>query len=91
MKKENITVIPETSGVSPLTFDPAVCNGCNRCVEVCQVDILAPNPEKGSQPVVLFPDECWYGGCCVDACPKPGAIKLNIPLMNRVQWKRVKE
>lgn len=90
MKKENITVIPDYTGVSPLTFDPSRCNGCNMCIEVCQVDILLPNPEKGKPPVVLYPGECWYAGCCITVCPKPGAVKLNIPLMNRVKWRRVK-
>ena len=73
--------------VSPLTFDPNLCNGCNLCVDVCQVDILIPNPEKGRPPVVLYPGECWYGGCCVDICPKPGAIRLHTPKMNLVTWK----
>jgi hypothetical protein len=36
----------------------------------------------------LYPDECWYGGCCVAHCPQPGAIRLNHPLAQRVRWKR---
>ena len=73
----------------PLVFDPETCNGCNQCVEVCQVDLLVPDREKGQPPVVLYPEECWYGGCCVAACPVPGAIRLNHPPMNRVNWKRI--
>lgn len=73
----------------PLVFDPDICNGCNQCIEVCQVDLLVPNPEKGRPPIVLYPDECWYGGCCVAVCPLPGAIRLNHPPMNRVHWKRI--
>jgi len=73
----------------PLVFDPEVCNGCNQCIEVCQVDLLAPNPIKGNPPIVLYPDECWYGGSCVAVCPLQGAIQLNHPLMNRVHWKRI--
>ena len=46
-------------------FDPAVCNGCNRCVEICRSDVLMPNPVEKLPPVVLYPDECWYCGCCV--------------------------
>lgn len=72
----------------PVIFDPDVCDGCNTCVEVCQMDMLMPNQEKGKPPLVVFPDECWYGGACVFACPKPGAIRLNFPLMWRVPWKR---
>lgn len=73
----------------PLVFDPEVCNGCNQCIEVCQVDLLVPGPEKGRPPIVLYPDECWYGGCCVAVCPLPGAVRLNHPPMNRVHWKRI--
>ena len=72
----------------PVIFDPHTCNGCNICVDVCQVDILIPNPEKGEPPIVLYPEECWYGGCCVAMCPTSGAIKLNHPLTQRVRWKR---
>src|SRR6185369_9300074 len=47
-----------------------------------------PNPVKGSPPLILHPDECWYCGPCVDDCPRPGAIRLNHPLQQRVRWKR---
>lgn len=36
-------------------------------------------------PMVAFPGECWYCGCCVMACPT-GAIALRHPLMNQVDW-----
>ena len=71
----------------PLVFDSDLCSGCNKCIEVCQVDILIPNPKKGLPPIVLFPDECWYEGCCVDVCPKSGAIKLNTPKLDIIKWK----
>ena len=85
---KKIYAIPEPAVSHPLTFDPERCNGCNQCIEVCQVDILLPNPVAGKPPIVLYPGECWYGGCCVAICPKPGAIKLNVLPMNRVHWKR---
>lgn len=72
----------------PVVIDPAVCNGCNRCVDVCQADLLIPNPEKGGPPLVLYPEECWYEGSCVEHCPRAGAIRLNHPLAQRVRWKR---
>lgn len=72
----------------PVSFDPEICNGCNQCVDVCQVDILIPNPRKGAPPIVLFPEECWYAGCCESVCPRPGAIKLHLPLAQRVRYKR---
>jgi NAD-dependent dihydropyrimidine dehydrogenase PreA subunit len=73
-----------------VAFDPAVCNGCNRCAEICRSDVLMPNPEKGKAPIVLYPDECWYCGTCVLECPRPGAIRLVHPLHTSVSviWKR---
>jgi NAD-dependent dihydropyrimidine dehydrogenase PreA subunit len=72
----------------PVIFNPDICTGCNECVEACQVDVFVPNPEAGMPPIILHPEECWYGGCCVAHCPSPGAIEFNWPLMQRVQWKR---
>jgi NAD-dependent dihydropyrimidine dehydrogenase PreA subunit len=88
MKGEKKFIRTEKAVLKPLTFNAEICDGCNRCVEVCQVDILVPHPKKGKPPVVVYPGECWYGGCCVAICPKPGAIELNTPLMNRVHWKK---
>jgi ferredoxin len=56
-------------------FNPDICIGCNRCVEVCQVDVYIPNPVKGDPPIILHPDEC------------PGAINFNWPLQQRGSWK----
>jgi NAD-dependent dihydropyrimidine dehydrogenase PreA subunit len=74
-----------------IDFEPDLCNGCNRCVEICRSDVLMPNPEKGKPPIVLYPDECWYCGTCVLECPRPGAITLLHPLNQSVSviWKRV--
>jgi len=72
----------------PVIFNADICTGCNRCVEVCVMDIFIPNPEKGKTPIIIYPEECWYGGVCVDHCPVEGAIKLNHPLMQRVRFKR---
>lgn len=89
MIKEKVYATPNiVTPNKPVIFDPDICNGCNICVETCQMDVLIPNPEKGKPPIILHPDECWYGGCCVVHCPNPGAIKLNHPLMQRVRWKR---
>ena len=72
----------------PVIFDAATCKACNACVNICQVDVFIPNSEKGKPPIILYPDECWACGNCVDECPHPGAIRLNHPLMQRVRWKR---
>jgi NAD-dependent dihydropyrimidine dehydrogenase PreA subunit len=72
----------------PLLFEKKRCHGCNVCVDICPMDIMIPNPKKGNPPILLFPEECWYCGSCVLHCPKKGAIELNLPLIQRVRWKR---
>ena len=69
-------------------INPELCTGCNTCVEGCRADVLMPNPKKGEPPIVLYPDECWYGGCCQAHCPVPGAIKMLHPMHMMVGWKR---
>ena len=75
----------------PLSFDESLCMGCNRCVNICQVDILLPNATAGKPPIVCYPGECYYCGSCVMACPVPGAIRLRHPLMNETQFVPVKK
>jgi NAD-dependent dihydropyrimidine dehydrogenase PreA subunit len=77
----------------PIIFNEEVCNGCNTCVDLCPMDILAPNPEKGKPPIVVYPDECWYSGCCWIHCPlrDKGAIKVVTPLPMRVSILRTNE
>ncbi|MBR2571588.1 MAG: ferredoxin family protein [Clostridia bacterium] len=70
----------------PITFDSDRCIGCNRCANICQVDVFIPNPEKGKPPVLMWPGECYYCGSCVMVCPRQGAITLNHPLMNRAKF-----
>jgi NAD-dependent dihydropyrimidine dehydrogenase PreA subunit len=71
-----------------VTFDAGLCIACNVCVDVCQVDIMLPNPEPGLPPIVEYPGECWYDGSCVAACPVPGAITLNRLEKDRVHIRR---
>ena len=89
MSEDKVYAVPNqpTPG-RPVVIDAEICIACNKCVEVCQMDVFIPNPEKDKPPLVLYPDECWYGGSCVDFCPVDGAIKLNHPLMQRVRYKR---
>lgn len=70
----------------PILYDKEKCIGCNRCVNVCQCDILFPNEQKGEHPIVMYPGECYYCGACVMVCPKPGAITLKHPVMNRAKF-----
>jgi NAD-dependent dihydropyrimidine dehydrogenase PreA subunit len=69
-------------------INPKLCAGCNSCVRVCRSDVLIPNQEKGKPPIILYPDECWFCGSCVEECPIPGAISMELPLNQRVGWKR---
>lgn len=84
MNQLTASIVP--CSAEPLIYDPKLCVGCNRCVNVCQVDILIPNPEKGAPPIVLYPGECYYCGSCVMECPNKGAIRLQHPLMNRAKF-----
>ena len=70
----------------PIVFTER-CIGCNTCVENCRTDVLMPNPEKGGHPVVAYPDECWFCGCCTEDCPIDGASIFCSPLNRKVAWK----
>lgn len=84
--QDNIFKPFEMPASNPIIYDKEKCVGCNICVETCQVDILVPNAEKGKPPLVLYPGECWYCGCCVMECHIEGAITLRHPLINQVHW-----
>lgn len=87
MKDNRTHNLPEMPASSPIVFDDEKCTGCNNCVEICQVDIFLPNPDRSKKvPLVVYPDECWYCGTCVMVCPSEGAIELRHPLMNQVDW-----
>ena len=89
MLKEKVFALPNVITPSrPVIFNPEICNGCNRCVEVCPIDVYIPNPEKSKPPLILHADECWYCGTCVNECPRLGAVRFNFPLQQRGYWKR---
>jgi len=90
-RKDKVYILPNVATPNrPVIRDPEICNGCNTCVDICQVDVYVPNPVKGKPPITLHPDECWYCGCCVNECPRrtQGAIKFNWPLQQRGFYKR---
>ena len=88
MNKRTAHVLPGDRTFFPVVIDPENCNGCNRCVEVCQVDVFAPNPTPGEPPLVLFPQECWQEGSCVEVCPRVGAIRWKRLPVHRVRCRR---
>jgi len=72
-------------GFNHIYFNEDVCDGCNMCVEVCMSDIFMRNSEKGRPPVVMYPDECWFCGCCITHCPRKNekAIEIVTPFQMR--------
>jgi NAD-dependent dihydropyrimidine dehydrogenase PreA subunit len=83
------SMVPNPAMPNQAVFiDAELCTGCNRCVNVCRVDVLLPNLEKGKPPVVMYPDECWFCGSCVEHCRVEAAIRVEHPLFQRVGWKR---
>ena len=88
VKESNYTVHPVFSSARPITIDADKCIGCNRCANICQTDIMMPHAEKGKPPVIMYPGECWYCGCCVMSCPT-GAIHLSHPLINQAKFREV--
>lgn len=88
MKKKTYAIPNVPTPNRPVLLNANLCSGCNKCVQVCPMDVFIPNPKKGGPPFILYPEECWYDGACVMHCPKKGAIQLNHPLMQRVRWKR---
>ena len=45
--KADFEVEPVPCSTMPLKYDDSLCIGCNRCVQVCQCDILFPAEKKG--------------------------------------------
>lgn len=86
MENNEVFCFGEMPAADPIIFNENICIGCNKCVNICQIDVLIPNTEKGKPPIVAYPGECWYCGSCVVECPNKGAIKLRHPLMNEVHW-----
>ena len=62
MNKIEFTAVPVTCSSRPITFDSTLCTGCNRCADVCQVDVMLPSEEAGKHPDVMYPGECYYCG-----------------------------
>jgi len=87
MSEQNIFAIPNVQTPSmPVKIDAQTCVGCNKCVELCPIDVFIPNPQNGSPPIILHADECWYCGCCACDCPT-GAMKFNWPLPLKPRWR----
>lgn len=87
MSQKEAYILPNHSGPTmAVGIDLDLCIGCNSCASICRTQTLIKNPEKGKPPVVAYPDECWYCGCCVEACPT-GALQMRLPINQRVFFK----
>lgn len=56
-----------------LVLDPARCNGCGRCEEVCPHAVIAVTNRKAA---VVRRDDCMQCGACQMNCPL-GAITVS--------------
>lgn len=67
----------------PVTVNEEKCiaeKGCTVCVDVCPLDLLAIDPQKGKAYMKF--DECWYCLPCEMDCPTQ-AIHVDIPYLLR--------
>jgi MinD superfamily P-loop ATPase len=62
------------TGGGVAVIDPALCNGCGLCIEVCRFDALGASSAEGETPAV-DPIACDGCAACVTQCP-PGAIHM---------------
>jgi len=54
--EEKVFATPNTPTPNrPVIFNRDACIGCNMCVDVCQMDVFIPNPEKGEPPYHTLP------------------------------------
>lgn len=74
---------PIPASTQPIIYDSSLCLNCNRCVQICQCDVLYPSTPT---PIVMYPGECYYCGACVMVCPIKDAIQLVHPLMNQARF-----
>ena len=84
MKEESSCAV--SGRFTTVEINEEVCNGCNMCVDVCVMDVFVENEERGKPPIVAYPEECWFDGCCVETCPQRerGAIRVRTPLPMKV-------
>ncbi len=53
----------------PIKVDYQRCTGCQRCYELCPLDIYIWD-EAINMPRVAYEEECWHCGICWMECPK---------------------
>jgi len=73
----------------PPVINDDKCIACYKCVELCTEDVFFSDkiPVKGKKrekPAVSYPEACFHCNLCVEECPVPGALRLQIPLVMNV-------
>ena len=63
---------------SAIKIDYKRCIGCNRCYNLCPMDVFKLDEEL-KMPRVSYEEECWFCGVCWMECPKR-AIELTYPV-----------
>ena len=64
----------ETANYLP-EIEEKSCNGCGRCLEACQVDVISENGENSESRINIDREICLGCGVCVRACPS-GSLSL---------------
>ena len=62
----------------PVKIDYKRCTGCQRCYNLCPIDIISWDEAK-DMPVVAYQYECSHCGICWMECPKR-AIDITYPV-----------
>lgn len=61
------------SGVVTLRYDPDLCNGCRRCIDVCPHQVFDMQEKRAR---IVLEDACMECGACSLNC-EPGALSVN--------------
>ncbi len=54
--------------MATVRIDTTACTACGTCVELCPVDVLRLDPERGVS-TALYPDDCIWCFRCELECP----------------------
>lgn len=65
-----------------ITVDPAKCNRCGFCLEVCPNYVFAVNSDVTGKVEAAHPEQCCVCGHCVAICPENAIHHKEIPITN---------